>query len=885
MSESVSVTAPPPAPPGVAPVDPSAAVPLPPASPAGPPLNAAALLSDLTPHYMPQGATPTPDAVEQLAQGVKAVGSWFSGMFGQFDGQASEGATPPPPAAPPSAGSPQGGNMGLKLSQKDKLTLATITPPQTKTNPVSPTHGAHCLVIDVSFSMEMGATVTNDDGDKVDHGFTVLDIAKHAMCTYVTSLGDEDWVSVACYASEAKMVRTWTQCNADGKEALFTAIKSLKEEGSTNLTAGIATGMGAFGALPPAVAANPSDYALLLAVATDGQPSSGTDPPGGMSYADFVQKEAAGVAQKHGNAAIPQVVAIGLGNDLDSKLLYSFSDTFLHIPDPGSVGPFMVNLLAATRCTARVDTTMPDGTAATAVANRAVLTLSPASAVAAVPGFKSTVGPNGQVIVPLGSLVYDQLRHVLIITTSHFVTVQAIVTIEGSIAAKCAGPSAPLVADFDAQVERTAAVCALQLHEQRLTTLAPKDDVAARLAREGARIGDVTISLVWNDEADLDLHVIVPSGEEISYNNKKSKCGGELDVDMNASPPFSKEPVENVYSGDAEKGIEAPKGKYIVIVENYGYHGEGAQPRNVDFKVQVRMNGDEVTNYTGTCVRAKERVKVVEFEYTGKKTGGASDKLSAKLQDNRRKSDAEKALMESVDAELLPKAMTLISDGPLKTTLTAEALLAIQTAKFKTWGKHYLVTLPQMLRAERRSNFRDQALQDFGKDERGQEAFFEELSGEAEQAFAELEPPKPSGLERLARQAAAAARPPPRVMETMPDEFMRGGGCFAPEALLTCVAADGSVRAVPIAAVTAGMRVRTASGGTAMVRCVVESPCEGGMVALTALPSGLQLTEWHPILHSASSQWRFPLMVGQRVIRRCPSVLNLVLDREHVAMV
>ena len=137
-----------------------------------------------------------------------------------------------------------------------------------------PTHGAHCLVLDVSFSMEAAATVKSLEGDSIDHGFTMLDIAKHAMCTYVASLAAGDFVCVCTYATEARLVCEWTACDDAGKAALFAAIKALKEEGSTNLTAGIATGLRAFEqSLPPAVAANPSDYALLLAIATDGQPS------------------------------------------------------------------------------------------------------------------------------------------------------------------------------------------------------------------------------------------------------------------------------------------------------------------------------------------------------------------------------------------------------------------------------------------------------------------------------------------------------------------------------------------------------------------------------------------------------------------------------------
>ena len=156
-----------------------------------------------------------------------------------------------------------------------------------------------------------------------------------------------------------------------------------------------------------------------------------------------------------GVAARPQVTSIGLGAQLDSELLMGFSDVFLHMPDPGCVGPFMVNMLAAQRCTARLPD--PQGPAA----NDASLLLSPRSALAEArgdmrpspnpgpgPGPRPRPGPGprprprprpsprlkpGQVPgyqqhakdaktaagedalrLPLGAIRYDQPRHVLI---------------------------------------------------------------------------------------------------------------------------------------------------------------------------------------------------------------------------------------------------------------------------------------------------------------------------------------------------------------------------------------------------------------------------------------------------------------------------------------
>ena len=83
--------------------------------------------------------------------------------------------------------------------------------------------------------------------------------------------------------------------------------------------------------------------------------------------------------------------------------------------------------------------------------------------------------------------------------------------------------------------------------------------------------GDVTITLMWQKNCDLDLHCITPDGTRIFYgseyrkdkNNRKTKCGGQLDLDMTKLPPDG-QAIENIYWTD-----NAPTGRYKVSVVNY----------------------------------------------------------------------------------------------------------------------------------------------------------------------------------------------------------------------------------------------------------------------------------------------------------------------------
>jgi hypothetical protein len=127
-----------------------------------------------------------------------------------------------------------------------------------------------------------------------------------------------------------------------------------------------------------------------------------------------------------------------------------------------------------------------------------------------------------------------------------------------------------------------------------------------RLEREGAQRGEVTVTLTWDSDADLDLHVVCPEGEEIFW-NRRSACGGQLDVDMNVPSRMSEEPVENVFWPEGA----APPGTYRVIVENFETRSEGAEP--TPFRLRIDNDG-EVEVHEGEVHEGDDGVVVAEFE-------------------------------------------------------------------------------------------------------------------------------------------------------------------------------------------------------------------------------------------------------------------------------
>ncbi|HHV98550.1 MAG TPA: hypothetical protein GXX36_03090 [Clostridiaceae bacterium] len=123
------------------------------------------------------------------------------------------------------------------------------------------------------------------------------------------------------------------------------------------------------------------------------------------------------------------------------------------------------------------------------------------------------------------------------------------------------------------------------------------------IAQTGAKIGPVTVSLLWHTNDDIDLHVTSPLGDTVHYGNKYSYSGGQLDVDRQAdSFSFVSTPVENIYWDNP------PRGTYTVRVNMYTKRSTGSVP----IQVRVMINNEaEVYNLeisSGT-------ITVCTFEY------------------------------------------------------------------------------------------------------------------------------------------------------------------------------------------------------------------------------------------------------------------------------
>jgi hypothetical protein len=117
----------------------------------------------------------------------------------------------------------------------------------------------------------------------------------------------------------------------------------------------------------------------------------------------------------------------------------------------------------------------------------------------------------------------------------------------------------------------------------------PYSQVEIALIQSGT--GDVKITLSWDRLHDLDLRVLEPNGEEVTYDNPSSATGGELDLDSGINCMPSMANTENIFW--PPQG--APPGQYVVTVHNY----QQCSPGPVAYSVRVAYD-NVVNTYEGS---------------------------------------------------------------------------------------------------------------------------------------------------------------------------------------------------------------------------------------------------------------------------------------------
>lgn len=131
------------------------------------------------------------------------------------------------------------------------------------------------------------------------------------------------------------------------------------------------------------------------------------------------------------------------------------------------------------------------------------------------------------------------------------------------------------------------------------------DSIKEKVKRAGGNVtGKLRVSLSWFNHDDLDLHVYEPDGTHIWYKDQRNK----LDVDMNASSPLSREPVENVtWAG------KVPDGEYRIEVNQFRKRDSSG----VGFVIETESNGRVEHYQHERAVGQKETVEVGRMTVAG----------------------------------------------------------------------------------------------------------------------------------------------------------------------------------------------------------------------------------------------------------------------------
>ncbi len=133
----------------------------------------------------------------------------------------------------------------------------------------------------------------------------------------------------------------------------------------------------------------------------------------------------------------------------------------------------------------------------------------------------------------------------------------------------------------------------------------PADTSIVRQAERTGNIGELKVTLLWNFQGDIDLHVAQPNGKEIFFDNRRDRLtGGYLDVDNRDGGRGS---AENVYWERAKPG------KYQVFIDYYGPSKTTDIAEKGVCSVVVFQSGKEPKTYNVEMTTVKEKKAITDI--------------------------------------------------------------------------------------------------------------------------------------------------------------------------------------------------------------------------------------------------------------------------------
>jgi Hint-domain/VWA / Hh protein intein-like/von Willebrand factor type A domain len=220
-------------------------------------------------------------------------------------------------------------------------TLISIFPPKEPEQPNKRAAVDIVLVIDVSGSMQCAAPLpdTTDREESESTGLSILDLTKHAAKTILAPLKDTDRLGLVTFSTDAEVVQNLTYMNAAGKKQMLSKIEGMAIDASTNLWAGIKTG------LRVCEDATPNRNIQSIFVLTDGMPNHMCPPQG------YVTKLKPMLAHTRlARTQVPIINTFGFGHDMRSDLMQSIAEvgngSYTFVNDVGMIGTSFVHAMA-----------------------------------------------------------------------------------------------------------------------------------------------------------------------------------------------------------------------------------------------------------------------------------------------------------------------------------------------------------------------------------------------------------------------------------------------------------------------------------------------------------------------------------------------------------